>query len=245
MYKGWNQRFQGESLCRLLQRCIPWCALLSAGCLLLGWGWGLGFAPMDYQQKESFRIIYFHVPAASASMLIYLLMALAAVVALIWRNRNAELLLAAMAPVGAVMTFIALTSGSAWGKPMWGTWWEWDARLTSELILLFLYLGAIALYHGFNNPRLAGQAASILVLVGVVNLPIIHFSVEWWNTLHQASTRLQQTIHPSMRTPLRWAMLGYLSFFITLTLMRWRNLLLLEEQSKPWVAALVVGEQRP
>ena len=152
--------------------------------------------------------------------------------------------MAAMAPVGAVFTFIALVTGSAWGKPMWGTWWVWDARLTSELVLLFLYLGAIALYHSFEDRRLAGRAAGILVLVGVVNIPIIHYSVEWWNTLHQGSTNMQQTIDPSMRYPLRWAIFGYLFFFITLTLMRLRNLILIQERLRPRVAELVNKERR-
>ncbi len=124
----------------------------------------------------------------------------------------ADNLVAAMAPVGAVLTFIALVTGSAWGKPMWGTWWIWDARLTSELVLLFLYLGVIALYNAFDDRKLAGRAAGILVLVGVVNLPIIHFSVVWWNTLHQGSTNMQQSIDPSMRSPLRWAI--WVSFML-------------------------------
>lgn len=119
---------------------------------------------------------------------------------LVWQMKMSDTVVAAMAPIGAVFTFIALVTGSAWGKPMWGTWWVWDARLTSELVLLFLYMGVIALYNAFEDRRLAGRAAGILVLVGVVNIPIIHFSVEWWNTLHQGSTNMQQSIAPSMRT---------------------------------------------
>ncbi|MDU7868441.1 MAG: heme ABC transporter permease CcmC, partial [Pantoea sp.] len=149
--------------------------------------------------------------------------------------KMADLASAAMAPVGAVFTFIALVTGSAWGKPMWGTWWIWDARLTSELVLLFIYMGVIALYHAFDDRRTAGRAAGILILVGVVNLPIIHFSVQWWNTLHQGSSGiLQQAIAPVMRTPLRWSILGYLLLFLTLTLMRLRNLILLTERHRPW-----------
>ncbi len=131
------------------------------------------------------RIIYLHVPAAIWSMGIYASMAVAAFIGLVWQMKMANLAVAAMAPIGAVFTFIALVTGSAWGKPMWGTWWVWDARLTSELVLLFLYVGVIALWHAFDDRRLAGRAAGILVLIGVVNLPIIHYSVEWWNTLHQ------------------------------------------------------------
>jgi heme exporter protein C len=188
--------------------------------------------------------MYIHVPAAIWSMGIYSAMAVAAFIGLIWQMKMSDLAVAAMAPVGAVFTFIALVTGSAWGKPMWGTWWVWDARLTSELVLLFLYLGVIALYNAFDDRRLAGRAAGILVLVGVVNIPIIHYSVQWWNTLHQGSTNMQQTIDPSMRYPLRWAIFGYLFFFITLTLMRLRNLILVQERLRPWVAGLLNKERR-
>ncbi len=175
---------------------------------------------------------------------IYASMAVAAFIGLVWQMKMSDTVVAAMAPIGAVFTFIALVTGSAWGKPMWGTWWVWDARLTSELVLLFLYMGVIALYNAFEDRRLAGRAAGILVLVGVVNIPIIHFSVEWWNTLHQGSTNMQQSIAPSMRTPLRWAILGYLLLFVTLTLMRLRNLILFQERQRPWVAGLVNKERQ-
>ena len=132
---------------------------------------------------------------------------------------------------------------SAWGKPMWGTWWVWDARLTSELVLLFLYVGVIALWYAFDDRRLAGRAAGILVLIGVVNLPIIHYSVEWWNTLHQGSTRMQQSIDPAMRSPLRWSIFGLL-LSATLTLMRMRNLILLMEKRRPWVSELILKRGR-
>ncbi len=140
---------------------------------------------------------------------------------------------------GGGLHLVALVSGAAWGKPMWGTWWIWDARLTSELVLLFLYAGVIALWHAFDDRRLAGRAAGILVLVGVVNLPIIHYSVYWWNTLHQGSTNLQQTIDPSMRLPLRICIFAFLTLSVTLTLMRLRNLILQLERRRPWVVALV------
>ena len=156
---------------RLYQICgwfIPWLAIASVVVLTVGWIWGFGFAPADYQQGNSYRIIYLHVPAAIWSMGIY-----------------ASMAVAAMAPIGAVFTFIALVTGSAWGKPMWGTWWVWDARLTSELVLLFLYVGVIALWHAFDDRRLAGRAAGILVLIGVVNLRIMDYCVEWGNMLHQ------------------------------------------------------------
>ncbi|EON3432166.1 heme ABC transporter permease [Escherichia coli] len=206
---------------RLYQICgwfIPWLAIASVVVLTVGWIWGFGFAPADYQQGNSYRIIYLHVPAAIWSMGIYASMAVAA--------------------------FIALVTGSAWGKPMWGTWWVWDARLTSELVLLFLYVGVIALWHAFDDRRLAGRAAGILVLIGVVNLPIIHYSVEWWNTLHQGSTRMQQSIDPAMRSPLRWSIFGFLLLSATLTLMRMRNLILLMEKRRPWVSELILKRGR-
>lgn len=245
MWKWIHQLAKPERLYQFCGRLVPGLALLTAVTLLIGWGWGFGFAPADYQQGESYRIIYIHVPAAIWSMGIYSAMAVAAFTGLVWQMKMADLAAAAMAPVGATFTFIALITGSAWGKPMWGTWWIWDARLTSELVLLFLYMGVIALYSAFDDRRLAGRAASILILVGVVNIPIIHFSVQWWNTLHQGSSgMLQQAIAPAMRTPLRWSIIGYLLLFITLTLMRLRNLILLTERHRPWVAALVNKEGR-
>lgn len=239
MWKALHQLAKPERLYQLCSRLLPWFALASAAVLLLAWVWGFGYAPADYQQGDSFRIMYIHVPAAMWSMGIYSAMAVAAFTGLVWQMKMADLVSAAMAPIGAVFTFIALVTGSAWGKPMWGTWWIWDARLTSELVLLFLYLGVIALYQAFDDRRMAGRAAGVLILVGVINLPIIHFSVQWWNTLHQGSSGLlQQTIAPPMRTPLRWAILGDLLLFITLTLMRLRNLILLTERKRPWAIAL-------
>jgi len=205
MWKWLHQWAKPERMYQLCERIVPWTATAAALALCVGWAWGFGFAPPDYQQGESYRIMYIHVPAAMWSMGIYAAMAVAAFIGLVWQMKLADLAAAAMAPVGAIFTFIALVTGSAWGKPMWGTWWVWDARLTSELVLLFLYLGVMALYNAFDDRRLAGRAAGILILVGIVNIPIIHYSVQWWNTLHQGSTNMQQSIDPSMRTPLRWA----------------------------------------
>jgi len=245
MWKWVNQWAKPERLYHLCGRLLPPIAVAGLAALLLGWGWGFGFAPADYQQGNSYRIMYIHVPAAMWSMGIYAAMAIAAFTGLVWQMKMADLVAAAMAPIGAVFTFIALVTGSAWGKPMWGTWWIWDARLTSELVLLFLYLGAIALYQSFEDRRTAGRAAAILILVGVVNLPIIHFSVAWWNTLHQGSSGLlQQAIAPSMRTPLRWAILGYLLVFVSLTLMRLRNLILFTERHRPWVSDVAQGGRK-
>ncbi|MEO3989155.1 heme ABC transporter permease [Pseudocitrobacter cyperus] len=238
MWKSLHQLAIPERLYTLCGRWLPWLATLSALLLIIGLGWGFIYAPADYQQGESYRIMYVHVPAAMWSMAIYAIMAAAAFAGLVWQMKMADLTLIALAPIGAGYTLIALITGSAWGKPMWGTWWIWDARLTSELVLLFLYAGIIALWNAFDDRRLAGRAAGILALVGVVNLPIIHYSVLWWNTLHQGSTNMQQTIDISMRMPLRFAILGFLCLFITLTLLRLRNLILWQERRRPWVAML-------
>ncbi|KKY88474.1 heme ABC transporter permease [Enterobacteriaceae bacterium RIT814] len=241
MWKWLHQLAIPERLYGLCGQLIPWLAALSTLLLAVGLVWGFVYAPADYQQGESYRIMYLHVPAAMWSMGLYFAMAVAAFASLVWQLKMAELAISAMAPVGAVFTFIALISGSAWGKPMWGTWWIWDARLTSELVLLFLYAGIIALWHAFDDRRLAGRATAILVLVGVVNLPVIHYSVYWWNTLHQGSTNMQQTIDPSMRMPLRICIFGVMSLAATLTLMRLRNLILRQERKRPWVVALIRG----
>lgn len=239
MWKALHQLAIPERLYRLCGCWIPWLAALSALLLVIGLGWGFGFAPADYQQGESYRIMYLHVPTAMWSMGLYLGDGRRGLRRGGLADQNGRPGDRRLAPVGAVCTLVALVSGAAWGKPMWGTWWIWDARLTSELVLLFLYAGVIALWHAFDDRRLAGRAAGILVLVGVVNLPIIHYSVYWWNTLHQGSTNLQQTIDPSMRLPLRICIFAFLTLSVTLTLMRLRNLILQLERRRPWVVALV------
>ena len=178
MWKALHQLAIPERLYRLCGCWIPWLAALSALLLVIGLGWGFGFAPADYQQGESYRIMYLHVPTAMWSMGLYLAMAVAAFVGVVWQIKMADLAIAALAPVGAVCTLVALVSGAAWGKPMWGTWWIWDARLTSELVLLFLYAGVIALWHAFDDRRLAGRAAGILVLVGVAHHSLLGLLVE-------------------------------------------------------------------
>jgi len=200
------------------------------------------FAPTDYQQGDSFRIIYLHVPAAMLSMGAYLSMAIAAFIGLVWQVKMSDMAAAAMAPIGAVFTFIALLTGAIWGKPMWGAWWVWDARLTSELILLFLYLGVIALYSAFDDQKTAAKAAGILAIVGVINLPIIHYSVEWWNTLHQGAT-ISKFDKPSMDSSMLWPLLinviGFGCFFGAVTLVRLRNEIIARESHRPWVRNLV------
>ena len=222
----------------LAGRLLPWlgwpCAALMAAGL---WG-GLVAAPPDYQQGEAYRIIFVHVPSAWLSLLAYAAMAGAAAAGLIWRTRVAEALTIACAPVGASFTFLALLTGSLWGKPMWGAWWVWDARLTSELVLLFLYLGIIALHGAIPDPRKAARAVAILAIVGLVDLPIIHFSVEWWNTLHQGPTvfRLDgPSIHPSMLIPLLLMAAAFTLFFAAAALMQARCELLHRERHRQWV----------
>ena len=210
--------------------------------LLIGVVWGLGFTPADYQQGDSYRIIHIHVPAAIWSMGAYSSMALAAFIALVWQIKVAQWAIGAIAPIGACFTLIALFTGSFWGKPMWGTWWEWDARLTSELILLFLYVGVIALQNAFADRETGDKAASLLAIVGVVNLPIIHFSVEWWNTLHQGASITKfakPSIDPSMLWPLLICITGFALLLAALTCLRLRTAILQHEQHRPWVRDLV------
>ncbi|WP_206483402.1 heme ABC transporter permease [Thalassotalea sp. G2M2-11] len=217
---------------------IPWFSKLTFVLLTIGIIWALLFVPADYQQGNSFRIFYLHVPAAMLSMGIYVGMAIAALSSLVWQIKLADASAAAMAPVGAVMTAIALFTGAAWGRPTWGTWWIWDARLTSELILLFLYLGVIALHNAFEDKTLAGKAAGILSLVGVVNIPIIKYSVEWWNTLHQGST-VSKLGAPSMSSEMYWpflvCLLGFVCFISWVICIRFRNEVLARNAMRPWV----------
>ena len=210
---------------RLASLVLPWAAGATIVLFGLGLAFALAFSPPDYQQSQTVRIMYVHVPAAWMAMGTYAFLAAASAAALIWRHPLAEVAGQAAAPIGACFTLIALVTGSIWGQPTWGTWWVWDARLTSVLILLFLYLGYIALWNAFDDPARAGRSASILALVGVVNLPIIKFSVDWWNTLHQPAsiTRIgAPAIHPSMMTPLLLMAAAYLAFFVTVLLFRIR-----------------------
>lgn len=209
--------------------------------LLTGWGWGLLFAPPDYQQGDAVRIMYLHVPAAMLSLSIYAFMALAAFVVLVWRIKVAGSLMRASAQVGALLTFIALITGSLWGKPTWGTWWVWDARLTSELILLMIYVGLLALAQQLGNNASADKIIAIICWVGVIDLPIIHFSVKWWNTLHQGSTLTvfaKPKIHSSMLYPLLISLLGLALFCAWLILSLSKYAILQKEYQKDWVAKL-------
>jgi heme exporter protein C len=190
----------------LTGQALPWLSAATLILLSVGMIWGLAFAPPDYQQGEGFRIIYVHVPAAAFSMGVYVAMAIAGGIGLIWRIKVAAMVSRSCAPIGAAFTFLALVTGSLWGKPMWGTWWAWDARLTSELILLFLYLGYIGLQEAIENRDVADRAGAVLALVGLVNIPIIHYSVEWWHTLHQGAT-IFKLDKPSISSAMLWPLL--------------------------------------
>ena len=207
---------------------LPWLGGVSLFVLALGLVWSLILAPPDYQQGESVRIMFIHVPAAWMALSVYLFVAVASGVALVWRHPLAEIAAQAAAPIGAAFTFVCLTTGSLWGRPMWGTWWVWDARLTSVLVLFFLYLGYIALVNAFDDASRGGRAGSLLALVGVVNLPIIKFSVDWWNTLHQPASVLRlggPTIDVSMLVPLLVMAFGFTLLFAWLLLLRMRTAL--------------------
>ena len=202
---------------------------------------GLVLAPADYQQGDSFRIIYVHVPSAWMSLFVYMLMATAGAMGLIWKVKVSDAIARSCAPVGAAFTFLALTTGAIWGKPMWGTWWVWDARLTSELILLFLYLGYMGLQGAISDQRMAARAGAILALVGVINIPIIHYSVEWWNTLHQGATIMKlgkPSMPPEMLWPLLLSILGWALVSGAIFLLRMQNEILQRDLRRPWVVAL-------
>jgi heme exporter protein C len=208
------------------------------------WGLYIGFfvAPTDFQQGESYRIIFIHVPAAWMSMFIYLVMAFWAGVGLIWNTRLSSMMAHALAPTGAMMTFVALWTGALWGRPTWGTWWVWDARLTSELVLLFLYVGYIVLRSSIDDPRRGDRASAVLALVGVVNVPIIYFSVQWWNTLHQGAS-VSLTKSPSMASSMLLGMLlmalAFWMYSIAVSLVRVRKIIRQRESNASWLSKSV------
>ncbi|MDF1646326.1 MAG: heme ABC transporter permease CcmC [Legionellaceae bacterium] len=220
----------------------PWLGGFALFFLVLGSIWGLGFAPADYQQGDAFRMLYVHVPAAMLSMMLYAFMGTLSLSLLVWRIKLAGILLRATAPVGASMALLALITGSLWGKPMWGAWWIWDARLTSELVLLLLYLAILALQQAYQNQAAGDKLIAILSLVGLLDLPIIHYSVYWWNTLHQGSSLLafsKPTIHTSMLYPLLMMIIGFLFYALFIIVLKARNLLLLRERRSKWVQVLL------
>jgi heme exporter protein C len=224
-----NQFANPARFMRFSAMVLPWCASLCLLVLVVGLYLALVVAPPDYQQGEAVRIMYVHVPAAWMALTAYLFVAAASAASLVARHPLAEIAARASAPIGAAFTFVCLVSGSLWGRPMWGTWWVWDALLTSVLVLFFLYLGYIALVNAFDDPARGAKAGSVLALIGVVNLPIIKFSVVWWNTLHQPASVARlgaPTIALSMLVPLLVMALGFGLLFATLLLLRMRSLLI-------------------
>ncbi|MCH9756719.1 MAG: heme ABC transporter permease CcmC [Gammaproteobacteria bacterium] len=221
---------------------IPWFGGFALFFLTVGSIWGLCFAPADYQQGEAFRMLYVHVPAAVLSMALYAFMGALSLSLLVWRIKLAGVLLRATAPVGASMALLALMTGSLWGKPMWGAWWIWDARLTSELVLLLLYVAILVLQQAYQDKPAGDKLIAILSLVGLLDLPIIHYSVYWWNTLHQGSSIMafsKPTIHSSMLYPLLLMITGFLLYATFIISLKARNLLLMRERRAKWVQVLI------
>jgi heme exporter protein C len=237
MASPWFRYAAPQAFYPLAGRIVPLAGALAAALGALGLWIGLVLAPTDAQQGEAYRIIFVHVPAAWMSMLVYLAMAFWAGVGLVFNARLASMMARALAPTGAVMTFLALWTGALWGRPTWGAWWVWDARLTSELLLLFLYLGVIALHGAIEDPRRADRAAALLALVGVVNVPIIYFSVVWWNTLHQGAS-VSLTRAPTMAAVMLAGMLvmalAFWCYAIAASLARLRLLVLERERHADW-----------
>jgi heme exporter protein C len=215
---------------------------LSLILLTLGLLYGTFWAPIDYQQQDAYKIIYYHVPAAMISLSIYAFIGICSIIFLIWRIKLYDIIAKVSTPIGAIFTLVALVTGSIWGKPMWGTWWVWDARLTSELILLFLYLGLLSLRTTFNSDQKSAVACAILACIGLIDLPIIHYSVYWWNTLHQKATILQfakPSIAPQMLTPLLIMIIGVYCFYFYLLIKNSRIEILWRERHTNWVTGIL------
>jgi len=239
----WFHRFGSPPhLYRLAGKLVPWFAWPAAILIAAGLYGGLVLAPLDYQQGDGFRIIYVHAPSAWLSLMAYTTMAVAAAVGLIWRMKVAHAVAASCAPIGAWFTVAALATGMLWGKPMWGTYWAWDPRLTAELVLLFLYLGYMGLRAAIEDPQRADRASAVLAIVGVVNVPIVHYSVEWWNSIHQAPSVMKfgkPSISWSMLSPLLIMFVGFTLLFAALVLVRVRGEILRRERQSRWVAEVV------
>ncbi|MFK7159788.1 heme ABC transporter permease [Marinospirillum sp. MEB164] len=228
----------------LTGRWLPWILVLSLALLVTGSIWGLAIAPQDFQQGHSFRIIYIHVPAAFLAQSIYVMMAISGVVLLVWKIKMTDIIATALVPIGATMTFISLVTGAIWGVPTWGTWWMWDARLTSMLILFFLYLGMIALRLAVKPQETAAKACALMAIVGVVNIPIIKYSVDWWYTLHQPATfrivgGASSAMPASMALPLLVMVLGFYCFLAWVVIVHARALILQREGQAGWVKELM------
>ena len=237
----WLQYAAPQRLYALAGRIYPLAFVLAAVLTAVGLYLGFWVAPADFQQGQAYRIIFVHVPVSWMSMLIYVAMAFWALLGLSFKTRVSGMMTQALAPTGALCCFLSLWTGALWGKPMWGAWWVWDARLTSELILLFLYLGYIALTRAIDDPRRADRAGAVVALVGVVNVPIIYFSVKWWNTLHQGAS-VSLTKSPSMAAVMLWAMLvmtlAFWAYAVGMAFYRVRQTILEREQDAAWVGEL-------
>jgi heme exporter protein C len=233
----------------LSAKMIPWFVVPGLALIVYGTYAGLFLAPPDYQQGDAFRIIYVHVPSAYLSMMTYMVMAVSAGIGLIWRIKLSHAVAAAAAPIGAWFTFLALITGSIWGRPMWGTWWEWgDPRLTSQLIMLFIYFGYMALRSAIDDPVKADKSSAVLAMVGAVNIPIIHFSVEWWSSLHQGATIVREggpAMPSDMLIPLLSNIFGFTFLFGALLLGRVRTEVLFRERRKRWVRNMVLPQGDP
>jgi heme exporter protein C len=239
----WFHRFGSPPhVYRLAATLTPWFAWPAALLIVAALYGGLVLAPADYQQGDGYRIVYVHAPSAWMSMMVYVVMATAAAIGLIWRMKVAHAAAASCAPIGASFTVAALVTGSLWGRPMWGTYWEWDPRLTSELLLLFLYLGYMGLRSAIDDTQRADRASAVLAIVGVVNVPIIHYSVLWWNSLHQAPSVMKlekPAMPPSMYVPLLMMLLGFTLFFVAILLLRLRGEVLRRERAANWIREAV------
>ena len=227
------------------QRWLPWLSVITLSLLIIGLVWGLAFAPQDAKQGNSFRIIYLHVPASVVALAGYYIMAVAGAVGLVWRIKLSYMMMRSAAPIGAALTFIALVTGAIWGKPTWGAYWVWDARITSMLILLFLYLGVMALRYTYSSNEAADKASAILSLVGMVNVPIIYKSVDWWQTLHQPATiklTSAPSMHPDMFMPLVVMIVGFYAFYTLSIVLYARAEILRREYRASWVKQLVTAK---
>jgi heme exporter protein C len=242
MYKWIHQFGSPKYFYDISLRLSKWVTIACIVCFISGLYGGLVLAPADYQQGDSFRIIYVHVPAAWMSLFVYIILATSGAISLIWHIKITDIIARVSAPIGASYTFLALSTGAIWGKPMWGTYWVWDARLTSELILLFLYLGYMALQSAFDDKRIAARAGAVLALIGIINIPIIHYSVEWWSTLHQGPTitKLDKpSIHFTMLIPLLLMVIAFKTFYIATALIKIRSEILKYECNSSWVKKIL------
>ncbi len=248
LWNGFLQTVGKQHFYRIFNPWVKWLTMIALALLSVGSVWGLAIAPPDYLQGDSYRIIFIHVPAASLALSIYLGLAVLGVISLVWKVKTAAVVAQAAAPVGLVLCVLSLVTGAIWGKPTWGAYWVWDGRLTSMLVLAFLYVGVIALFHAFETTAQQGKAAAILSIVGAVNLPIIKYSVVWWNTLHQGSTftlTAAPQMPPSMYLPLVVMIFGFYFWVAALVIYRSCTLILVRERQKNWVKELVAVRLKP